>query len=243
MAHRRMFSKNITTTDAFLDMPQTSQLLYFHLNMEADDDGFVGNVKSVCRIVGTNDDDLKILIAKRFLLTFETGVIVIKHWKIHNYIQKDRYKETKYLEEKNQLLVKENGGYTECIQNVSSLDTQVRLGKSKVRKGEVSILSSKDDGDYIKKLLISKDIRMHIIALYAKEKNVKWDNTEQARSFVTRNLKASTLLKGYDIEKIQKVMEYLKNTADFKWTLETVSKYIDEELNKLLINKVKTIKI
>ena len=115
MAHRRMFSKNITTTDAFLDMPQTSQLLYFHLNMEADDDGFVGNVKSVCRIVGTNDDYLKILIAKRFLLTFETGVIVIKHWKIHNYIQKDRYKETKYLEEKNQLLVKENGGYTECI--------------------------------------------------------------------------------------------------------------------------------
>lgn len=138
MAQRRMFSLQIVDTDAFLDMSQTAQLLYFHLAMRADDDGFIGNPKKISRIIGSNDDDMKVLFAKRFLLSFDSGVIVIKHWKIHNYIQKDRYTETKYLEEKSKISEKENGSYTECIQNVSSLDTQVRLGKSKVRIGKDS---------------------------------------------------------------------------------------------------------
>lgn len=108
-----MFSRQITTSDAFMDMPVSSQLLYFHLNMEADDDGFVGNPKRIIRTVNVGDDDLKVLLAKRFVLAFESGVVVIKHWKMHNAIRRDMYKETQYLDEKKGLLTKENGSYTE----------------------------------------------------------------------------------------------------------------------------------
>jgi hypothetical protein len=115
MAIRRMFSREITSSDPFLDMPQSAQNLYFHLGMRADDDGFVGNPKKILRMVGGNDDDLKILIAKRFILTFESGVVVIKHWLIHNTIRKDRYNPTQYLEEKKLLYVKENKAYTDIL--------------------------------------------------------------------------------------------------------------------------------
>lgn len=138
MAQRRMFSLKIVDSDAFMDMGVGSQLLYFHLSMRADDDGFVGNPKKIMRMIGSNEDDLKILLAKRFLLSFDSGIIVIKHWKIHNYIQNDRYQETQYLEEKRSLLTKENGSYTECIQNVSISDTQVRLGKDSIGKDRES---------------------------------------------------------------------------------------------------------
>lgn len=139
MANRRMFSKQIVQTDAFMEMPHSSQLLYFHLAMEADDDGFVSNPKRVMKLVGSQEDDYKVLIAKRFILPFKSGICVIKHWLIHNYIQKDRYLPTTHLEEKNLLEIKENGAYTECIQDVSSLDTQVRLGKDRLELGKVSI--------------------------------------------------------------------------------------------------------
>ena len=134
MAQRRMFSLKIVDTDAFLDMPLSTQALYFHLSMRADDDGFVSNPKRILKLIGSNEDELKLLFAKRFILPFESGVCVIKHWKIHNYIQTDRYQETSYLDEKNSLRVKENGSYTECIQNASKLDTQVRLGKDRLGK-------------------------------------------------------------------------------------------------------------
>ena len=145
MAQRRMFSKKIVETDFFMEMSPTAKLLYFYLNMSADDDGFVGNPKTIKLISGATDDDLKILIAKQFIIPFESGVVVIKDWKIHNYIQKDRYNQTQYLDEKKQLLVEENGTYTKCIQDVSSLDTQVRLGKSKDRLGKSNNMSGKPD--------------------------------------------------------------------------------------------------
>ena len=122
-----MFAKTIVDSDAFLDMPLSTQSLYFHLNMRADDDGFINNPKKIQRMIGCSDDDLKLLIAKRFIIPFESGIVVIKHWKIHNYIQKDRYKPTIYQEEKNLISEKENKAYTECIQDVSMMDTQVRL--------------------------------------------------------------------------------------------------------------------
>jgi hypothetical protein len=137
MAKRRMFSLDIVDSDAFLDMPQSSQNLYFHLAMRADDDGFVSNPKKVMRTCSSQDDDYKVLTAKRFLIPFKSGICVIKHWKIHNYIQNDRYHETLYVEEKQGLLTKENGVYTECIQDVSKMETQVRLGK--VRLGKVRL--------------------------------------------------------------------------------------------------------
>lgn len=137
MAERRMFAKTIIDSDAFLDMPLSTQALYFHLSMRADDDGFINNAKKIQRMLGCADDDLKILLAKNFVIPFETGVCVIKHWKVHNYIQKDRYKETVYLEEKEKLSLKDNDVYTldtQCIQNVSSLEAQVRLGKDSLGK-------------------------------------------------------------------------------------------------------------
>lgn len=112
MANKRMFTMKIVDSDAFLDMPLSAQCLYFHLNMRADDDGFIGNPKRVAKIINASDDDLKLLIAKRFVLPFDNGVIVIKHWRMHNTLQKDRYTETQYLEEKAQLLLKDNGAYS-----------------------------------------------------------------------------------------------------------------------------------
>lgn len=133
MANKRMFSKQITTSDAFVDMPISSQLLYFHLNMEADDDGFVSNPKRITKIIGANDDDLKILIAKRFLLAFKSGVVVIKHWLLHNAVRKDMYKETQYLEEKKMLQIKDNLVYTE-VRNESVTSPLHRLDKDRLDK-------------------------------------------------------------------------------------------------------------
>lgn len=137
MAERRMFAKTIIDSDAFLDMPHSTQLLYFHLSMRADDDGFINNPKNIMRMISCKEDDLKILILKKFLLPFESGVVVIKHWQVHNYIQKDRYHETKYKEEKSMLKLDENKAYTimdtECIQDVYKMDTQVRLELGKDR--------------------------------------------------------------------------------------------------------------
>ncbi len=134
MSAKRMFSMQIIDSDPFLDMPLSAQALYFHLSMRADDDGFVNNPKKIQRYVNASDDDLKLLIAKRFILTFDSGVIVIKHWLIHNYIQKDRYHETVYTEEKSMLSVKDNKAYTlsSCAQNVDKLDTENRQVETKV---------------------------------------------------------------------------------------------------------------
>lgn len=111
-----MFTQKIVDSDAFLDMPLSTQALYFHLNMRADDDGFVNNPKKIQRMIGASEDDLKLLIAKRFLLAFENGVVVIKHWRMHNLLRKDRYNPTQYQEQKEGLLLKENGAYTEKVE-------------------------------------------------------------------------------------------------------------------------------
>lgn len=145
MAERRMFAKTIIDSDAFLDMPLSTQALYFHLSMRADDDGFINNPKKIQRMIGASDDDARILTSKNFIIPFESGVVVIKHWKIHNYIQSDRYKPTSYIEEKNQLEFKVNKAYTlkdnpsdtECIHDVYTLDTQVKLDKVKLDKSYI----------------------------------------------------------------------------------------------------------
>ena len=134
MAERRMFAKTIIDSDAFLDMPLSSQALYFHLSMRADDDGFINNPKKIQRMVGCADDDLKLLIVKNFIIPFESGIVVIKHWKIHNYIRNDRYKETVYQEELAMLDVKDNKAYTLGIPNGYQVETQVRLGKDRIGK-------------------------------------------------------------------------------------------------------------
>jgi hypothetical protein len=143
MANKRMFSKQIIDSDAFLDMSPTAQLLYFHLVMRADDEGFVGNPKKIMREVGIQGDDFKVLAAKRFLLVFESGVVVIKHWLIHNTIRMDRFNETSYQDEKNLLDVKQNKAYTELATNGlpdgNHLEPQVKLSKVKLSKDNKDI--------------------------------------------------------------------------------------------------------
>ena len=152
MAERRMFSKQIVDSDDFLDMPLSTQALYFHLAMRADDDGFINNVKKIIRMIGSNDNEFETLLTNNFVILFDGGVCVIKHWLIHNYIQKDRYKSTSYMYEKSLLEIAENRMYTECIQNVSSLDTQVRLGKVRLELGKVRLGEDSQD----KKTLLPK---------------------------------------------------------------------------------------
>ena len=138
MAKKRMFNVDIVGSDAFLDLPHTAQALYFQLGMRADDDGFVGNPKTIQRIAGTKASDLELLVKKRFLLQFPSGVVVIKHWKINNQIQKDRYTPTVYTEEYQSLYIKDNKAYTEadkgCIQSVSEMDTQISIDKNRLDK-------------------------------------------------------------------------------------------------------------
>lgn len=142
MAERRMFAKTIIDSDAFLDMPLSAQALYFHLSMRADDDGFVNNPKKIQRMIGASDDDCKLLIIKRFILAFESGVIVIKHWRVHNYIRNDRYKETVYKEEKQLLDLNENNAYTEKnilgIPSDNQTATQVSIGKVSLELGKIN---------------------------------------------------------------------------------------------------------
>lgn len=107
-----MVSLEVIDTDAFLDMPSTSQLLYFHLNARADDDGFVSSPKKIQRTLGCSDDDMKLLVAKKFIIPFQDGVCVIKHWRVNNFIRKDIYKETQYLNLKKTLFIRPNGAYT-----------------------------------------------------------------------------------------------------------------------------------
>ena len=141
MAERRMFAKQIIDSDAFIDMPVTARLLYYDLGMRADDDGFVNSPKKIMRMIGASQDDLAILISKKFIIPFESGVVVIKHWRIHNYIRGDRKHDTKYEKEMAQLTVKENGSYSlsdTCQSSDSQLTgscpTEVRLGKDSLGK-------------------------------------------------------------------------------------------------------------
>lgn len=141
MAERRMFAKSITESDAFLEMPLSTQALYLHLNMNADDDGFVSSPKRIVRMINASEDDLRLLLTKRFVLGFNSGIVVIKHWRMNNYIRNDRYKSTVYQEELKTLKVKDNNSYTELdtngIPNGYQMDTQVRLGKDRIGKDSI----------------------------------------------------------------------------------------------------------
>lgn len=183
MAQRRMFSKKITETDLFLDMPMSAQCLYFHLNMSADDDGFIGNAKTIRRMIGASEDDLKLLLSKEFLIPFQSGVVVVKDWRIHNYIRSDRYSETVYQDEKNSLQVLDNGRYEFSLENVIpndipddnqtgyQRDTQVRLGKDRIVKDK------KDNSQKSKKRIYDVDSIHYQLAEYLFEE-MKKNNPE-----------------------------------------------------------------
>ncbi len=202
MAERRMFAKTIIDSDAFLDMPVSAQLLYFHLSMRADDDGFINSPKSIMRLCGAKDDDLKLLFVKKFVIPFESGVVVIKHWKIHNYIRTDRYKETTYQREKSQLSVSENGSYTlgipsdnqmdtVGIPSDNQMDTQVRLGKDslgKVSEGKVR-KGKKESGDAFSEFASGNDDLLKTLRDFEKmRKEIDKPMSDRAKSMLLTKL-------------------------------------------------------
>jgi hypothetical protein len=220
MAERRMFAKTIIDSDAFLDMPLTAQALYFHLSMRADDDGFNNNPKKIQRMIGAGNDDLQLLIDKNFIISFESGVIVIKHWKMHNYIQKDRYHETVYQEEKAMLQTNKNKSYTLCIQDVYNLDTQVRLGKYSIEED-----SEKAEESY-----------QQIVDKYNKTCNSLSpiiELTVERRKLIADVLLSRKVVDIYTaFEKAEK-SNYLKGAnkrgwkADFEWILNNIIKILE----------------
>lgn len=140
-----MFAKSIVLSDAFLDMPMSARCLYFTFGMLADDDGFVGNPKSIMRQCGATEDDMKILIAKRYVLIFDSGVIVIKHWRVNNYLRSDRHSDTTYKEEMALLTVKSNGSYTEInkvgVPLSNQADTKNSIEKNSIDKNSIELIA------------------------------------------------------------------------------------------------------
>ena len=206
MAERRMIAKSIIKSDLFLDMPATTQNLYFHMLLEADDDGFINSPKSIMRVIGAKDDDIKVLISKQFIIPFESGVLVIKHWKIHNYIQKDRYRPS-LLPEKALLSVTANKEYVENLGDVSSMDTKciqnVRVGKvsiGKVSIGKVSIgKSSIGKNTYCPSLpSVAEDIVTFL--------NSVTGSNYRSTTDKTRKLIAARLAEGFALEDFKTVI-------------------------------------
>lgn len=241
MAERRMFSKQIIDSDDFLDMPLSTQSLYFHLAMRADDEGFINNPKKICRMIGTGQDELKILIAKRFLLTFESGVVVIKHWLVHNMIRKDRVKETLYSEEKSLISVKDNGAYTEtseplqllnaaeCQPNDNQMSAQVRLGE--VRLGKDSIGKC-----YVTKFALETDERRLTELLISKIKNnnefAKVPDTEEKIDKWCLHIDRLIRLDGAESQLIANVIDWCQNDSFWKDNILSTKK-LREQFPKL----------
>ncbi len=219
MAEKRMFSKKITDTDTFLSMPLSTQALYFHMSMHADDDGFVDSVLSVQRMVGANDDDLKILIAKQFVFRFQSGVVLIRDWKIHNYIAKDRYHPTIHQEEFKQLSTNETGMYTKCIQPVCV--DKVRLGKDS--KEEVSGVKTNVDIENVLTYLNSKTGKRF---RSNSSKNVSLIRTLFKDGYNLNDIKKVIDLKVSDWLQDTKMNEYLRPSTLFN------KNHFEEYLNK-----------
>ena len=208
-----MFAKTIIDSDAFLDMPQSTQLLYFHLSMRADDDGFINNPKKIQRMIGCSEDDLKILITKKFIITFESGVIVIKHWKIHNYIRNDRYKETTYKEEKSTLILDENNSYTSGIPDVYQMDTQVRLGKDSIGKDSIGNKKEKKSTEFdelINSNFTDKELKNTIYEFIKMRKAIKKPLTTRGLELMIKKLCGMTT-------NIDEQIEILNNSIMNNW--------------------------
>lgn len=248
MAERRMFAKTIIDSDAFLDMPLSTQALYFHLSMRADDDGFINNPKKIQRMIGANDNDLDLLLVKNFIIKFEDGICVIKHWRIHNYIQNDRYKETVYIEDKNMLNVDKNKAYTlkdtgkklegntiievleppkdECIHDVSNLETQVRLGKDSIELGKDSIDKIKETWN---SLNLSSIISIKNQRLKHTKARIKEVGEEEFIKAI-ESIKQSSFLQGKNDRKWTISYDWFINPNNFVKVLE--GRYIDREVKQ-----------
>ena len=239
-----MFTQKIIDSDAFLDMPLSTQALYFHLNMRADDDGFVNNPKRIQRTIGASEDDLKLLIIKRFIIGFDCGVIVIKHWRMHNTLRKDRYNPTQYQDELATLEVKDNNAYTERYIDAvvvpelpvattwqpdgNHLATQYREDKYSIDKISID-KGSNDSGESVS--------CQQIVDLY----NSICKSLPSVRSISEARRKAiKARLKTYSVEDLRTVFEnaeassFLKGSNDRNWSANFDWLMADKNIAKVL---------
>lgn len=217
MAQRRMFTKKVTDTDTFLDMPLSTQALYFHVNMHADDDGFVDNINTIKRMVGASKDDEKLLIAKQFLIPFEeSGVVVVKDWRMHNYIRKDTYNKTIHSRELSQLSHDTNGSYelvddtsTERPRLVNDPSPQVRLGKVRLGKSKYNTPPS-NEVEVVEVEQVDKP--METTKKIIDKMNELMGNTgsKKIKATASKSKIVGTRLKDYSAEELSAMVE-------FKW--------------------------
>ena len=223
MAERRMFSKTIVDSDAFLDMPLSTQALYFHLSMRADDDGFLNNAKKIQKIIGASDDDLKLLIIKRFVITFDDGIIVVKHWRMNNYLRKDRYTPTVYQEEFKMLGIKDNGAYTlldtagipdgnQCVTRLP----QVSIGKDSIDKDSINTICQE---------LEAQD-RKKAISLTLNDKSEYWIYGDQVEQW-------SQLFPAVDVmQELRKMKSWLDSNPSRRKTKKGILRFVNGWLSK-----------
>lgn len=217
MAEKRMFTLSVVDTDWFLDMPLSTQALYFHLNMRADDDGFVDSPKSIMRKIGANNNDYQLLVAKRFILEFESGVLVIKHWRMHNTIQKDRYKPTRFQEEYNQLEVKDNKIYTEK-NGVNEMCTKSLHSNS---SKSISISNNKDNN------IIYNNIYIELLEYWNSKDIIKHKMSEKISKEIEKALKENTL---EDIKKyIDRYNRVIKDKSYFFSTCWSLVEFLKQK--------------
>lgn len=223
MAERRMFSKTIVDSDAFLDMPLSTQALYFHLSMRADDDGFLNNAKKIQKIIGASDDDLKLLIIKRFVIAFDDGIIVVKHWRMNNYLRRDRYTPTVYQEEFKMLGIKDNGAYTlldtagipdgnQCVTRLP----QVSIGKDSIDKDSINTICQE----------LEAPDRKKAISLTLNDKSEYWIYGDQVERW-------SQLFPAVDVmQELRKMKSWLDSNPSRRKTKKGILRFVNGWLSK-----------
>ena len=233
MAERRMFSKQIIDSDAFLDMPLSTQALYFHLSMRADDDGFLNNAKKILRLIGANQNDYDLLLAKSFIIQFPDGICVIKHWRINNYLRADRYKETAYKEEKSMLEIKDNGRYslkastqdTTGIPDGYHLETQVSIGKDSIDKVRIGKESIGEDTAVCQEPETSPD-HNPVISLILNDKTEYWIFDDQIELW-------AELFPAVDVmQELRKMKSWLDSNPSRRKTKRGILRFVNGWLSK-----------
>lgn len=226
MAERRMFSKVIIDSDAFLDMPLSTQALYFHLSMRADDDGFLNNARKIQRLVGASDDDLKLLLMKRFVIGFEGGILVIKHWRMNNYLRKDRYTPTVYQDELSMLKVKENGAYT--LEKTNGIQVGIPDGNqcvTQVSIGKDSIDKIREEKTVCPELEMAPD-RKKAISLTLNDKTEYWIFEDQIAKW-------SELFPAVDVmQELRKMKSWLDSNTSRRKTKRGILRFVNGWLSK-----------
>ena len=212
MAERRMFAKTIVLSDDFLDMPLSARCLYFTLGMLADDDGFVNNPKSIMRQCGASQDDMRILISKRFIIIFESGVIVIKHWRINNYLRNDRYNATKYLEEREQLSINENGSYHMESQDSGIPNSGIpSIGKDSIGKDSIEDNISFTNVNDMSDSKIRQDIKTAVDAWNALSP-LGFSKISRLLPSSERYKRLKTRISEYGIDDVLKAIDNVRNS-------------------------------